>query len=311
MPSTVGHLPEATSLWRSPELDHLGAAILCTVAYADVFDYPLTAVQIHRYLVGKATTLDTVRRALHADRGAGAKLEQRDGYYVLPGRASLVDLRQRRTHVSTRMWPQAVRYAEAISRLPFVRLVALTGALTMDNVDADDDFDFLIVTEPGRLWLTRAIVIGLVVKPASHWGNEVCPNYLLSERALAFQDRNLYVAHELSQMVPLAGVDLYRQIRDANAWTRRFLPNAAGPPRAIGALTDRRPSIRSLSESLLRTPIGAGVEQWERKRKIRRFQTLAGATASFDEDHCKGHFRSNEQRVLQAFAERLRCLERA
>jgi hypothetical protein len=204
-----------------------------------------------------------------------------------------------------------MRYAEVISRLPFVRLVALTGALTMDNVDPGADFDFLIITETGRLWLTRAIVIGLVVKPASSRGNEVCPNYLLSERALAFQERNLYVAHEISQMVPLAGVDLYRKIRDANRWTRRFLPNASGPPRTIGALPDRRPSIRYLSESLLRTPIGTGLERWERTRKIRRFQRLDGATASFDEDHCKGHFRSNEQRVLQAFSERLRRLERS
>jgi hypothetical protein len=40
--------------------------------------------------------------------------------------------------VASRMWPQAARYAQAIARLPFVRLVALTGALTMDNVDPGD-----------------------------------------------------------------------------------------------------------------------------------------------------------------------------
>jgi hypothetical protein len=287
----------------------LGTAILITVAYADVFDYPLTAAQIHRYLIGAQAPPDLVNRALQVDGWAGRRLEHRAGYYTLPGRGGLVDLRQRRASVATRMWPKAVRYAHAIAGLPFVRLVALTGALTMDNVDPGDDFDFLIVTEPGRLWLTRAIVIGFIVKPASRQGNEVCPNYLLSEQALAFQEHNLYVAHELSQMIPMTGAELYQQIRERNRWTRRFLPNACGPPR-LYVSPGRWPAVRSLLEGSLRTSLGARLEHWERRRKIRRFEQLERSrhTTSFDADHCKGHFQSNEQQILRAFDERLRRL---
>jgi hypothetical protein len=180
----------------------------------------------------------------------------------------------------------------------------------MDNVDAGDDFDFLIVTETGRLWLTRAIVIGFIVKPASHQGAEICPNYLLSERALAFQEQNLYVAHELSQMIPLTGLDLYRQIRKRNGWTRRFLPNAFGPPRQVETSPGRWRPLHALLEGPLRTPLGGKLEHWERTRKIRRFQKLhkGQATASFGPDHCKGHFQSNERRILHALDERLRRL---
>jgi hypothetical protein len=181
----------------------------------------------------------------------------------------------------------------------------------MDNVDPNDDFDFLIVTETGRLWVTRAIVIGLVVKPASLRGDEVCPNYLLSQHALDFPEQNLYVAHELSQMIPLAGIDLYRQIRERNGWTRRFLPNAAGPPRRIAPLVDARSLRRSVLEVALRTPVGAKLEQWESTRKIRRFERLSEGrnSASFDADRCKGHFDSNEQGILDALDERLGRLQ--
>lgn len=307
----IANIPDATSLWTAPRFDHLGTAILCTVAYADVFDYPLTAAQIHRYLVGTATSPDPVNRALQADGWAGKRLENRASYYTLPGRGGLVDLRQRRATIATRMWPRAVRYARAMAGLPFVRLVALTGALTMDNVDPGDDLDFLIVTETGRLWLTRAIVIGFIVKPASRQGNEICPNYLLSEQALVFPEQNLYVAHELSQMIPLTGLDIYRQIRERNRWTRRFLPNASGPPRHADVTPASRASVRSVVESSLRTSLGRRLEHWERTRKIRRFEQLdrGQATASFGVDHCKGHFQSNEQHVLKAFDERLRRLE--
>jgi hypothetical protein len=209
------------------------------------------------------------------------------------------------------MWPKALRYAEAIAGLPFVRLVALTGALTMNNVDPGDDFDFLIVTETGRLWLTRAIVIGFIVKPASRRGNEICPNYLLSEHALAFTDQNLYVAHELLQMIPLTGLDLYRLIRLRNPWTRRFLPNASGPPRHVDVSPAGWSTVRSLVEGSLGTGLGRRLEHWESTRKIRRFeqQNKGRATASFDVDHCKGHFQSNERQILEAFDERLRRLE--
>jgi hypothetical protein len=304
------NLPDATSIWRDPSFDHLGPAILCTVAYADVFDYPLTSSQIHRYLIGIATSPDSINRALRADGWARERLEHRAGYYTLPGRDNLVDLRQERVQVATRMWPEAVRHARAIARLPFVRLVALTGALTMNNVDPGDDFDFLIVTEVGRLWLTRAIIIGIIVKPASRHGSEVCPNYLLAEHALEFRDRNLYVAHELSQMIPLAGFDLYRELREKNLWTRRFLPNAAGPPRQVDASAVRRSWRHTLLEVTLRTPIGGNLERWERTRKIRRFERLNPnkPSASFDVDRCKGHFDSNEQRILRAFGKRLSAL---
>jgi hypothetical protein len=208
------------------------------------------------------------------------------------------------------MWPEAARYAQAMARLPFVRLVALTGALTMDNVDPDDDFDFLIVTETGRLWLTRAMVIGIIVRPASRQGNEVCPNYLLAEHALMFPERNLYVAHELSQMIPLAGLALYQKIRETNVWTRRFLPNAAGPPRRVDMSAAARSWRRSLLEVALRTPVGGNLERWERTRKVRRFQRMnkGQPSASFDVDRCKGHFDSNEQRILKAFDKRLSTL---
>ncbi|MGD8997107.1 MAG: hypothetical protein PVH80_03290 [Anaerolineae bacterium] len=303
-------LPDAKSLWSSPAVNHLGKAIVCTVAYADVFDYPLSAAQIHRYLLGMATDSDSVNQALQTDHWVGERLEHRAGCYTLRKRANLVELRQRRAMVATQMWPQAARYAQAIARLPFVRLVALTGALTMDNVDPGDDFDFLIVTEAGRLWLARAIVIGMIVKPASRQGNEVCPNYLVAEHALAFPEQNLYVAHELSQMVPLAGFDLYQQIRERNRWTRRFLPNAAGPPRRGDASATTTALRRSPLEVALRTPVGAALEHWERGRKMRRFERLkqGQTSASFDVDRCKGHFESNQEHVLEAFDERLRKL---
>ncbi len=297
--------------WLTPGSHTLKTAILHTVAYADVFDYPLTAKEVHFYLVGIPAPLTAVQALLSSSQLAPQHLAYRQGYFTLPGRKSIVETRLRRAKVAARMWPRAIHCGLSIARLPFVRMVAVTGALAMNNVEPADDVDYLIVTEPGRLWLCRAMVIALVVKPAARRGNVLCPNYLLSERTMALHEHNLFTAHELVQTVPIAGLSIYRQMRWANAWTVRFLPNAHDPPRRVDPAPPARRPIRSLAEVALRTPVGAWLERWEMDRKVYRFSQQGDnhAEVAFGADWCKGHFENHERRILEAFTYRLQKME--
>ncbi|MCS7221669.1 MAG: hypothetical protein N0A15_10285 [Anaerolineae bacterium] len=294
--------------WASPSSSTIEAAILQTIAYADVFDYPLTVEEVHRYLVGMPASLAVVRASLNS-APLSRLLVHRQEFFALPGRASLVTLRRRRAEVARKMWTRATHYGRMMAALPFVRMVAVTGALAMDNVEPGDDMDYLIITEPGRLWLCRALII-VLVKLAARRGDFICPNYLLSERALVFQERTLYTAHELTQMVPLAGLTVYHRLRRLNGWTARFLPNAAGPPRSISEATPLSHPVRALAESALRTPLGGWLERWEMQRKVRKLSRQDGPSeANFCADWCKGHFQSHGQHTLEAFTERLRQFE--
>ena len=180
----------------------LERAILQTVAYADVFDYPLTADEIHRYLVGVSASRGAVR-ALVSNGNLPRALSRSGRYFSLSGRESVFETRKARAASATEYWRRAVGYGRSMSHLPFVRMVAVTGALAMDNM-ADGDIDYLVITEPGRLWLCRALIVGLV-RVAALKGTALCPNYFLSEHALVLNERNLFTAHEVTQMVPLAG----------------------------------------------------------------------------------------------------------
>ena len=150
---------------------------------------------------------------------------------ILPyaGREAIVETRKRRAQVAARLWTKAARYGQIIASLPFVRMVAITGSLAMNNTDEGKDVDYMIVTAPNHLWICRAFAL-LIARIAKLEGIHLCPNYLITTNALELKERSLYVAHELAQMVPLSGMEIYDEMRRLNDWVDDYLPNASGAP---------------------------------------------------------------------------------
>jgi hypothetical protein len=298
-----------TAAVRPVAADGLLAAVLRTLAYADVFDFALREPELHRYLIGHAATPGEVAGAL---AGLGDAVVRCDGLVALPGRDALIEERQHRRRVAARTWPAALRYAQAVGSLPFVRMVAITGALAVGNATDGADIDLLVVTERGRVWLARASTIAIVRYAASE-GQELCPNYFLAEHALTMDDRDLYAAHELTQMAPVTGFGVYQRLRAANPWTAAHLPNANGGP--LHDRARRRPVLqraRPVAEAVLRSPLGGAVEAWE-QRKIARFRAEAAARgvdreAGFTPDWCKGHLDGHGARIRVAYETRVRTL---
>src|SRR5207244_5456203 len=135
-------------------------------------------------------TLEAAERALARCSGPGGALCQRDGFYTLPGRESLVAVRHRRAAIAARLWPAALAYARVIAGLPFVRMVAVTGSLAWHNVDDGGNIDYLIVTAPDHLWVCRWLTAALN-RAARLEGARICPHYVITTRSLTFADRSL------------------------------------------------------------------------------------------------------------------------
>lgn len=285
----------------------LREAILRTIAYADVFDFPLTPFELHRYLVGVAALPSELGAHLRAETGPKGRLSVVDGLICLRGREELAGLRRERAGRSRRFWPRARYYGRLLGSMPFVRSVALTGSLAVGNMQESGDIDYLMVTAAGRLWLCRALTI-VLVRWAALRGTRLCPNYFLSEDALQVGPPDLYQAHELAQMAPLIGREIYVRMRLANFWSLRFLPNALGPPLYTPPEPPALfPTAKRWWEARLRGRLGERLEAWERERKIRRFteQEEAEGEAAFCPDQCKGHFDGHARRALSIYARRL------
>jgi hypothetical protein len=291
------------------ETTSLRRAILHTLAYADIFDYPLTVREVHRYLTGVKASHEEVSQALNDVRLWQGLITRTESCFTCFGREALIKTRTRRKSASKRLWKDAKLYAAILTRLPFVRMVAVTGSLAMNNINEKGDIDYFIVTAPGRLWTCRALVV-LIVRIARLFGVSLCPNYFIAESALALSDHSLYAAHELVQMIPLSGIEIYNEMRRLNPWTDEYLPNAQGAPELF---TEFRPpsSWQRRFESLLNALPVQWFEVWERKRKIKKLsrQQPFNPEACFSAKVCKGHADRHGQRTKAALHERLKRLE--
>ena len=235
-------------------------AILKTILYADVFSFPLTLDDLHRYLIHdtalKKSTIDT---ALKKSTLLKQYLCMQDDYICLKTRQSIIDIRREREKVSLDLWASANKYGVWLSHIPFVRMVALTGALAVRNpAGIDDDFDYLLVTTRGRVWLARAFAV-LLVKIVQLFGRELCPNYVLADNQLVQSRQDLYTAHEVAQMIPIYGQNTYHAIIEQNPWVQEHLPNVV----SYNIQENQTYHLRKIAEWMLGGWLGDKIEAWE------------------------------------------------
>lgn len=306
----VSQLPKTLRLPFSELKEYdLETAILCTLAYSDVFDFPLTAKEVHRYLIGYKATPDEVKAELFSMQARTVILSQED-LFALPGRELNFSNRQKRFSYSSMLWRESDRYGTWISRLPFIRMVAATGALVSNNVDTGADLDYFVITNPGWLWTVRAMILAMD-RIASRTGRRahLCPNYIITTTSLELPDQDLFTAQEMARMVPISGLGMYRRFRHKNKWTDVFLPNAQNDPWALASKNMENQS-KATAEFFFNNPISRRIEKWEMKRKIRKLSDMAkdNHETRFSADLCKGHFDSHKHHTLQAFERRIQDL---
>jgi hypothetical protein len=263
----------------------LADAVFQALAYSDVFDFPFTACEVYRYLPRVSASYDDVSRALMAD----PRFINKGKYFLLVGREHIISIREQRAAHSKKLLPYGLKYGRILGSLPFVRMVALTGSLAVMNISKNVDFDYMLVTQPGRLWTARACAL-LFNRLTKSFGHTICPNLIISENCLKWHQQDLYSAHEFCQMIPITGIETYRKLISTNDWIRDFLPNAYVESGSLPL--EKSSSFQKLLEFPLRGKLGGRTERWEMNRKIARFskQDGFGEETIFTADMCQGNF---------------------
>lgn len=206
-------------------------AIIKTLCYSDIFEFPLTADEISKWLIKLKIKNKKIITTIKNDK----LIREKDGYYFLKGREKIVDIRKKREIFSKKKIIIAKKIASFLKIIPTIKLVGITGALALNNVKEDDDIDLLIVTSRNLLWTTRFLVTILVELLGKRRrpnetvvNNKICLNMFLDENHLVIpiEERNLFSAHEVAQMQSLWDKNnTYTIFLTENNWIRRYLPN--------------------------------------------------------------------------------------
>lgn len=219
-------------------------AILKTLIYADIFDYPLKITEIHKWLISptslklrwanKQITLRQVEKTLKI-LVKSKKCQAQNGYYFLPRKAGLVSKRLRRQVQSEKYLQKAKILTQILKIIPWVKLVGISGGLAVENVSKKDDIDLFIITSKNRLWISRLLILGLLSvlgqrrrrqDQGKKIAGKLCINILLEEDQLEQVNKDVFTAHEVLQMKPLwFRGNIYSKYLEDNNWVFKFLPN--------------------------------------------------------------------------------------
>jgi hypothetical protein len=269
-----------------PPLDGAGnqaRAIVSTLIYYDLFAFPPSAAELVRFGHCAGADGQFSQRDLTTE---SAWWTSRGGYWFLKGREHLYARRADLVRDSARKLKYARRWARLLQAVPGVRFIGITGSLSMESAVSDDDIDFLVITARDRLWHTRALVLAVLwalgVKRADDGRGEhpdqVCANIFLREDDLEIRDHNIFIAHEICQMLPLLGPATYERFLNANAWASEYLPQWYAP---AASWEDRRPLrlVQRAGEVAFGGPLRRVLEQEMGRRQMARIR----------HKHARGH----------------------
>lgn len=218
-------------------MKQLSLGIIKTLCYSEVFSYPLSFQEVWKYLMySKKTTREELLAELRENKDI---FEHKDGYFFLKGNSRLVAQRLLRAEYARKKLIKATTIVRILSRIPTIKLIGVSGSLAMNNTKKDDDIDLFFITSANTVWISRLLVLLMLIvlrekRSRQHaLGKDmICPNMFLSESALAVTagSRNMYTAHEVSQLKVLYAKDnMYQKFLSANTWVFSFLPHAFSP----------------------------------------------------------------------------------
>ncbi len=196
-----------------------------SIAYHDIFAYPLNKKELIKWKAGKRVELKKKK----------IEINSKKGFYFIKGREEIIDVRLKKLQISNKKLSIAKKAASLLIKIPTIRFIGLTGSLAMQSASENSDIDLLLITSQGNLWTTRLVsyfllfLTGYKLRRArdKNEKDRLCLNIWLDERDLIWRDKNIFTAHEVCQIKPLKNKDnTYKRFLWANRWVLEYWPMA-------------------------------------------------------------------------------------
>jgi hypothetical protein len=217
--------------------------ILHIVLYFAQFDYPPNFDEIYTFFPKKINPeilkkeLDRLCKVNKLIKHTPPQYISNSTIYTLPQYSIYIKNRLNRQHISQNKLHKAKFYINLLSKVPFIKLIGITGSVSMFNAKDNDDIDLFIITSENRVWTGRITAIILaemlrIRRRRTDWKNlknKICLNLFFDQKNLHIMKfkQTEYIAHEVLQLKPIINKDAtYQKFLEANEWVFDFFPNA-------------------------------------------------------------------------------------
>ncbi|HEX6226685.1 MAG TPA: hypothetical protein VFZ52_19835 [Chryseolinea sp.] len=294
-------------------MTRLDEAILRTLLYFDIFNYPLKAEEVFKFLSSPAVDKSTVAERLNnlSDRKIVFRFNE---LFSVKNDPDLAQRRLNGNREAEKYLVLARKKAKLISRFPFVRAVLASGSLSKGYMDKNSDLDFFIITAPKRLWIARTLLVLYKRLFLANSHKYFCVNYFVDEKHLEIEEKNLFTATELATVIPLQGAKQYEDLQRVNSWLGEFFPNFR-PQNVSNVPPVKLSRTRDAAERLMNFVFGDTLERYLQKKTLSRWKRIYEKNFSVSDFKIafkskayasKNHPRNFQRAVIDLYAEKLR-----
>lgn len=300
-------------------MSSLEHSILETMAYFDVFEYPLTYPELYRYLWRSPKT--TLSEVIQITRQMNQIIEH-DGFVMFKDRASLPRIRQHRYVESELKWNKRRWFIRWLSYLPGVEAIFLTNTFAYHNVKTDSDIDVLIVTRPHTIWATRFYTTAVAklfgVRPRPHRTKDtlclsfyITPTGLTQLEKLRSDDDDALEAYWIVQAMPVYDPHGYAKQIANSEWLKQVLPNNQPVQQHINRSikhTWLHSVTHTLGKLLLWNKLLKTLQFWIMPKQLKQLSgPLETGVVVLTDDLLKFHTRDPRPKLTQEWTDTIRC----
>jgi hypothetical protein len=287
--------------------------IIRTLLYYDIFNYPLKADEVFHFLGTNHVDCEMVKGEL-IFLAENAYIHRFGDFFSVKKDHEAVARRIKGNAKAEATMTLAAKRARLIGCFPFVRSVMASGSLSKNYIDENSDLDFFIVTQPGRLWIARTLLVLFkrIFLLNSH--KYFCVNYFVDSSHLEIEEKNLFTATELATVIPLYGTNYYAQLHHNNQWLNQFFPNYS--IRSIRKDDGRKEKfLKYFLEALLNNRLGNVLDQFFMKQTLHRWVRQYGkhycesdfkVAFKTNKHASKNHPQNYQNKVMVLYQEKIR-----
>lgn len=291
----------------------LAKSIYHTVVFFAAQGVPLTLMEIYSYLISTdrprdaaADSLSKIKQTL--DEELSGLIVEEGGWYVLPGKHELPDMRLKNYRISLIRYQKARIAMKGLRYIPFLRAVAISGSQALLTSGETSDIDLFVITKHNRIWLARVLIsLYFQILGQRRHGLRIagrfCLNHYLCEDTVISADRNLYTAAEYASLVPILGYEVLLRFWQQNDWVKTYFPRfepELPSPFLVRKFSRFQKYIEWVLERTVSGPLNRILGRYQKQRvRMQDYILVSDQELSF-------HPGSRGQRVLRNYQESLK-----